>query len=61
VDQPASPSWRASIEIPNTGKRIGFASLEQLFTFLMDLSERNGDLQLKDGFEGYDWNDHPQP
>jgi len=52
VDQPASPSWRASIEIPNTGKRIGFASLEQLFSFLMDLSEGNGDLQIKGGYEG---------
>ncbi|MBM4464520.1 MAG: hypothetical protein FJ014_02945 [Chloroflexi bacterium] len=26
--------WRASIESPHTGQRIGFASLEDLFTFL---------------------------
>lgn len=37
--------WLASLEIPETGKRIGFASLEQLFAFLMDLSENNCDLQ----------------
>jgi hypothetical protein len=33
------PGWRASLEDPHTGKRIGFASLEQLFTFLMDQVE----------------------
>ena len=31
--------WRASLEIPETGKRIGFANLEQLFAYLMDLAE----------------------
>ena len=31
--------WRASLEIPETGQRIGFANLEQLFVYLMDLSE----------------------
>ena len=31
--------WRASLEIPETGERIGFANLEQLFVYLMDLSE----------------------
>jgi len=31
--------WRASLEIPETGKRIGFANLEQLFVYLMDLTE----------------------
>ncbi len=28
--------WRASLEDTRTGKRIGFASLEQLFAFLME-------------------------
>lgn len=31
--------WRASLEIPETGQRIGFANLEQLFVYLMDLIE----------------------
>jgi len=31
--------WRASLEIPETGERIGFANLEQLFVYLMDLIE----------------------
>jgi hypothetical protein len=29
--------WRASLEIPGTGQRLG--NLEQLFVFLMDLTE----------------------
>ncbi len=29
-------SWRASLEDSRTGQRIGFATLEQLFAFLMD-------------------------
>jgi hypothetical protein len=33
------PCWRASLEDPHTGKRIGFASLEQLFAFLMEQVE----------------------
>ncbi len=31
--------WRASLKIPETGQRIGFANLEQLFVYLMDLTE----------------------
>ena len=31
--------WRASLETPKTGKRLGFASLEQLFAYLMDSVE----------------------
>jgi hypothetical protein len=31
--------WRASLENLETGKRLGFASLEQLFAYLMDSSE----------------------
>lgn len=28
--------WRASLENPHTGERLGFASLERLFAFLED-------------------------
>jgi len=28
--------WQASLETPETGERIGFASLEELFAYLMD-------------------------
>lgn len=31
--------WRASLEDPRTGERIGFASLEQLFAYLMEKVE----------------------
>lgn len=41
VDQSRPADWRASLEIPGTGKRIGFASLEQLFAYLMELTEND--------------------
>jgi hypothetical protein len=28
--------WRASLENPGTGERLGFANLERLFVFLQD-------------------------
>lgn len=28
--------WRASLEHPHTGERLGFANLEQLFAFLKE-------------------------
>ena len=31
--------WRASLESPEAGQRISFANLEQLFVYLMDLTE----------------------
>ena len=31
--------WRASLEDSHTGERLGFASLEQLFAFLIALTE----------------------
>lgn len=31
--------WRASLEVPGAGKRIGFVNIEQLFAYLMDLIE----------------------
>jgi len=41
TDEPGNLNWRASLEIPESGKRIGFANLEQLFAYLMDLIERS--------------------
>ncbi len=38
VDEPRGFNWQASLEIPETGERIGFASLEELFAYLMDLT-----------------------
>jgi len=32
-------SWRASLEDPRTSERIGFATMEQLFAFLMEQVE----------------------
>ncbi len=44
VDETGRSNWQASLEEPETGKRIGFASLEQLFIYLIDMSEnRNND------------------
>ena len=34
--------WRASLEDPRTGERIGFASLELLFAYLMEQVEGDG-------------------
>jgi hypothetical protein len=31
--------WRASLESPHSGKRIGFASLDDLFSFLRQETE----------------------
>jgi hypothetical protein len=33
--------WRASLQDPHTEQRIGFATLEQLFTFLMEQAEKD--------------------
>jgi hypothetical protein len=41
VGEPPAAVWHASLEDPSTRERFGFASLEQLFAFLMELSERN--------------------
>ena len=48
ADQSNATCWRASLENPETGKRIGFASLEQLFAYLIDLSERDKDPESMD-------------
>ncbi len=38
-EETLDPCWRAALEDPHTGERIGFASLEQLFAFLMEQVE----------------------
>jgi hypothetical protein len=40
--EPQAAEWHASLENPSTKERFGFSSLEQLFAFLMELSEREG-------------------
>ena len=40
------PNWRASLEDARTHQRLNFASLEQLFAFLID--ETNGALDSDD-------------
>jgi hypothetical protein len=35
--------WRASLENVQTGERLGFATLEQLFVFLMQQTEDHGE------------------
>jgi len=42
TDEPQAAEWHASLEDPSTKERFGFSSLEQLFVFLMELSERDG-------------------
>ena len=39
--EPQAGNWQASLEDPFTRERFGFSSLEQLFAFLMALSERS--------------------
>ena len=46
--QAKTGDWRASLEIPETGKRIGFANLEQLFAFLIDTVDSNCALQTRE-------------
>jgi hypothetical protein len=39
VDEQEGLTWRASLENPHTGERLGFATLERLFIFLQDQCE----------------------
>jgi len=36
VDADGEPIWRASLESPHTGERVGFAGLDELFDFLRE-------------------------
>ncbi len=38
VDETGGFNWQASLEIPKTNERIGFATLEELFAYLMELT-----------------------
>ena len=39
TEQGEATCWRASLEDPHTGERFGFASLEELFSFLTEKVE----------------------
>jgi hypothetical protein len=45
--------WRASLQDPHSGERVGFANLEELFGYLRgqtgDLPEGNGSPRADDG------------
>ena len=45
ADAPASAGWHASLQDATNNQRIGFACLEELFAFLMQMTESK---QLKD-------------
>jgi hypothetical protein len=49
ADGPQAADWQASLEDPSTKERFGFASLEQLFAFLMELSERDSGMSSRKG------------
>jgi hypothetical protein len=36
VEAEGGPAWRASLESPHSGERVGFGSLEALFAFLVE-------------------------
>lgn len=38
VDESGGFNWYASLEIPKTSERIGFASLEELIAYLLELT-----------------------
>ena len=40
ADERQAADWHASLEDPFTKERFGFSSPEQMFAFLMELSER---------------------
>lgn len=42
ADRTNAGGVRASLEDPDTGERTGFASMEELVVFLMELSENEG-------------------
>lgn len=50
-DQTGRSSWRVSLELPGDEKRIGFASLEEMFIYLIDLTESRNNVQENDNTE----------
>ena len=51
TDRGDAARWQASLEDPDTGRRIGFANLEELFIFLMEQSESSQSNPSPDAFE----------
>ncbi len=49
VEHSEPEAWLSSLEIPETGKRIGFANMEQLFAYLIDFIENNAAGQESNG------------
>lgn len=47
--EPQTAEWHASLEDPFTKERFGFSSLEQLFAFIMELSERDSGMSSRKG------------
>ena len=43
-------AWRASLEDPQTGERVGFGSLETLFAFLLQRTYPAPDSNQENGF-----------
>lgn len=41
ADEPPTAEWHASLEDLASRERFGFASMEQLFAFLMQVSEKD--------------------
>jgi hypothetical protein len=39
VDRQGQPEWRASLESPHTGERLGFADVAQLLAFLQEKTD----------------------
>ncbi len=50
-DEAGRSNWRASLEMPDSGKRTGFASLELLFVYLIDFCESRYSAQDKENQE----------
>lgn len=44
-------SWRASLENPRTGERIGFENLEYLFAYLMEQTEHDANIKQERRYE----------
>ena len=42
VEEDGKPTWRASLDDPRSGERMGFASLEMLYLYLMEKIKREG-------------------
>ncbi len=41
-DGQGETGWQAALEDPYTGERVGFADLEHLFNYLIELTEAGG-------------------